>query len=235
MYISRQVKPCSLTINLVMLGSQLNIFLHHIFNNSHKPGFPKFRYLVETWISKLRGDTTSMSRWWQGTSGSIPSHGERGLAWELELLDVITLENVDPDFYVWTAKQAVVCCKILTHDNMFIVKLLIYFSSQQSFSRIHLGQWQETHLETVEVRPQHPGSGWSGEHQPAQLCHHGQLLRGQAGLHGGPRSQGQGQWCCCHHLAGTGTRWFINYYSPCLSRSFKYCCQWKVNIDCYFR
>lgn len=83
---------------------------------------------------------------------------------------------------------------------------LLTSSGQQSLPRQDLGQRQETHLEAVEVRTQHLGSGRSGGHQPAQLCHHGQLLHGQAGLHGGPRLSGADQRRGDPDLAGPGPR-----------------------------
>ena len=87
------------------------------------------------------------------------------------------------------------------------------FSSQQSVPRLHLGQRQASHVEAVEVRTQHPGRGREGEHQPAQLRHHGQLLRGQAGVHGGPGQESHCQWCPGAHMAGTGSRYISSSWS----------------------
>ena len=63
----------------------------------------------------------------------------------------------------------------------------------------------------MEVRAQQPGCGWEGERQPAQLRHHGQLLRGQARVHGGPRGQEHRQRNRDQHLAGPGPRWEQEY------------------------
>ena len=64
MNICNETKSCNLTINLVLLGFQLIIFFStpNVYY-SHKPGFQKFRYLVETWISRLNGDIISMFQW----------------------------------------------------------------------------------------------------------------------------------------------------------------------------
>ena len=58
----------------------------------------------------------------------------------------------------------------------------------------------------MEVRAQQPGRGREGKRQLAKLRHHGQLLRGQARLHGRPRLPHHRQRGRDHHLAGPGPR-----------------------------
>ena len=62
-------------------------------------------------------------------------------------------------------------------------------------------------MEAMEVWPQFFGCGWEGEYEPSQLRYHGQLLRGQACLHGGPGFQATSKRSFNSHMAGCWTRY----------------------------
>ena len=71
--------------------------------------------------------------------------------------------------------------------NLKDTECLFFLSCQQGLQSTNVGERQETLLEAVEVRPLLPGRRRQVGRQSLQLRHHGQLLRGQPSVDGGPR------------------------------------------------
>ena len=165
------------------------------------------RSSVATWTSRRNAGTTWTCQWWPVTCESTRSPGGRGSGWEPGWSVVPTLGTVGLASSKSTSGLDVV--SLGTTLLQFCFLTIPCSSSEQGAPWQDLGERQAAHVEAVEVWTQLVGSGRQGEHEPSQLCDHGQPLRGQARLHGRPWARHQSQRCRGPHMARSWTRWGV--------------------------